>query len=432
MTGRRLEHSGPRTVVVCRFQPELLAALLDHPARAAREVDVCLVLERADVRYESPDPRLLARCRKVYTVGSLDSLAEVSAVAVDLRQTCPPVVRVCNQNELSQFGAGYLRMLVQGTPADPAHHVAHRDKRLMKELVRDTGVTVTRFRSLADARDEAATAVVGKELTAPLIVKPAAGFGAGATVRVDEAAGLDAAATGLRFDPAQRSRHLIVEEFVPGEEVCVDAIWSGGRAETFVVHRYLRPRITVLENALDGSVILAPEEHPELYDRLRQMHARINPALGIVDGPTHLEVFLRPDGELVFSEIASRGGGAWVQPMLGAYHGRSTWSLIADTVLTGSVPPLVRSRPHVGGISIRPTVPGVITSAPTDAELRAFPGTITWHRQRQIGERARLTGPSDWYFFLVLGADSAAELDEICVRAARTFTMHTDTETGAA
>jgi hypothetical protein len=432
MTVRRLDHTGPCTVVVCRYQPELLAALLDHPARAEREVDVCLVLERVDVQYESPDPHLLARCRKVYTVGSLDSLAELSAVAVDLRQTCPPVIRVCNQNELSQFGAGYLRMLVQDTPADPGHHVAHRDKRLMKELVRDAGVPVTRFRSLADAQDEAATDLVKKELTAPLIVKPAAGFGASATVRVDEAAGLDAAATGLKFDPAQRSRHLIVEEFVPGEELCVDAIWSGGQAETFVVHRYLRPRITVLENALDGSMILAPEEHPELYDRLRQMHARINPALGIVDGPTHLEVFQRPDGELVFSEIASRGGGAWVQPMLGAYHGRSTWSLIADTALTGGVPPLKRAWPHVGGISIRPSVPGVITSAPTDAELRAFPGTITWHRQRQIGERARLTGPSDWYFFLVLGADSAAELDEICVRAARTFTMHTDAETGAA
>jgi hypothetical protein len=432
MTARRPDRAGPCTVVVCRYQPELLAALLDHPARAERQADVCLVLERADVRYESPDPRLLARCRKVYTVGSLDSLSEVSAVAVDLRQTCPPVIRVCNQNELSQFGAGYLRMLVQDPPGDPVHHVAHRDKRLMKELVRAAGVPVTRFRSLADARDEAATMLAGKELTAPLIVKPAAGFGASATVRVDEAAGLEAAATGLTFDPAQRSRHLIVEEFVPGEELCVDAIWSGGRAETFVVHRYLRPRITVLETALDGSMILAPEEHPELYDRLRQMHARINPALGIVDGPTHLEVFRRPDGELVFSEIASRAGGAWVQPMLGAYHGRSTWSLIADSTLTGGIPPLTRPWPHVGGISIRPSVPGVITSVPTDAELRAFPGTITWRRQRGIGERARLTGPSDWYFFLVLGAGSAAELHDLCVRAARTFSLHTDGGTGAA
>ncbi|MFJ8197196.1 acetyl-CoA carboxylase biotin carboxylase subunit family protein [Streptomyces sp. NPDC096152] len=427
MTVRRPDHTGPCTVVVCRYQPELLAALLDHPARTSRHVDVCVVLERADIVYESPDQQLLARCQKVYTVGSFDSLAELSAVAVDLRLTCPPVVRVCNQNELSQFGAGYLRLLLDDAPADPRHHVAHRDKRLMKQLVREAGVPVTQFRSLADAGDEAAVASVAGELTSPLIVKPAAGFGASSTVKVD-AAGLGAAASGLTFDPAQRSRQLIVEEFVPGEDLCVDAVWSGGKALTFVVQRYLRRRMTVLEGALDGSVIVAPEEHPDLYARLREMHARVNAALGIHDGPTHLEVFERPDRQLVFSEIASRAGGGWMQHMIGAYHGRSTWSLLADTVLGEDAAPLHRAWPHVGAIHIRPTAPGIITGAPSDAELLAFPGTITWHRHRQIGDRARLSSPSEWYFDLVLGADTAAELVQTCLRAARTFAIETDAE----
>ncbi|MFI9811250.1 ATP-grasp domain-containing protein [Saccharothrix variisporea] len=426
MTVERPSDTGPCTVVVCKYQPELLAALLDSPARAGREVDVCLVLERAEVVYKSPDQALLARCRKVYTVGSFDSLAELSAVAVDLRLTGAPVIRVCCQDELSQFGAGYLRQLLDDAPPDPRFHVAYRDKRLMKQLVAAAGVPVTGFRSLADAHDADTVAAVARELTAPLIVKPAAGFGTSSTVKVDDPAELGPAATGLAFDQAQRSRQLIVEEFVPGDEVCVDAIWSGGKELTFLVHRYLRPRITVLENALDGSIILAPEEHPGLYERLRDMHARINPALGIEDGPTHLEVFSRPDGELVFSEIATRAGGAWVQYMIGAFHGRSTWSLLADSVLTGGIPPLNRAKAHIGGVSIRPTKPGVITGVPTDEELLAFPGTITWHRRRSIGERARLTGPSDWYFFLIVGADTAEELLDTCVRAVRTFTIETD------
>ncbi|MFE7573977.1 acetyl-CoA carboxylase biotin carboxylase subunit family protein [Streptomyces sp. NPDC057521] len=416
------------TVVVCRYQPELLAALLDHDARASRDVDVCVVLERADVMYKSTDEQLLARCRKVYTVGSFDSLAELSAVAVDLRQGWPPVSRVCNQDELSQFGAGYLRLLLQDAQSEPIHHVALRDKRLMKQLVRDAGVPTAEFRSLPEPGDRAAAAAAAGELTAPLVVKPAAGFGASSTVRVDDAEELGRAAGEVTFDPAQRSRHLIVEEFVPGDELCVDALWSGGEALTFVVHRYLRPRMTVLENALDGSVILLPEEHPELYRRLREMHSRINPALGIHDGPSHLEVFERPDGELVFSEVASRAGGGWVQDMISAYHGHSTWSLVAETVLTGGVPAFHRAFPHIGGISIRPASPGVITAEPADTDLRAFPGTIAWHRRRRIGDRARLMGPSDWYFFVILGADTAEGLVETCVRAARTFALRTDAE----
>jgi hypothetical protein len=63
---------------------------------------------------------------------------------------------------------------------------------------------------------------------------------------------------------------------------------------------------------------------------------------------------------------------------------------------------------------------------PTDEEFAAFPGMLTWHRRRNVGERARLTGPSDWYLFLVLGADTEDELVDLCVRAARTFTVRTD------
>jgi hypothetical protein len=409
------------TVVVCKYQPELLVVLLDLHA------DVCLILDSVDRLYESPDQAVLARCRTVYNISSFDSLSDLSAVAVDLRTACPVITRVFNQNELSQFGAGYLQLLL-GLAGDPLHHVSHRDKRLMKQLVRDAGVRTAEFRSLPDAADPVALARIAKELAPPLIVKPASGFGTNTTVRVDDAATLGAAATSLTFDTSQRSRQLIVEEYVTGEEMCVDAIWSEGTALTFVVHRYLRPRMTVLDNALDGSVILPEEDNPELYKRLRDLHARINPALGISNGLSHLEVFERPDGELVFSEIATRAGGGWIQYMIGAYHGHSTWSLVAEAALTGTVAPLHRACPHVGGINIRPSAPGVITELPTDAELSSFPGMISWrwYRPRKIGDLARLVGPSDWYLFLVLGADTAAGVFDRCVAAAGTFTIQTE------
>lgn len=412
---------GPGAVVVCKYQPGLLVALLD------RHAEVCLVLDSVDRLYESPDQALLARCRKVFNISGFDSLAELSAVAVELRSCWPRITRVFNQNELSQFGAGYLQLLL-GLAEDPLHHVSHRDKRLMKQLVRDAGVPTTEFRSLPDVSDAVAVAGIAKELTAPLIVKPAAGFGSNTTVKVEDADALGEVAASLTFDTSQRSRQLIVEEYVTGDEVCVDAIWSDGKALTFVVHRYLRPRMTVLDNALDGSVVLTPEEHPELHERLRDMHARINPALGIKDGLSHLEVFERPDGELVFSEIASRAGGGWIQYMIGAYHGHTTWSLVAEAALTGAVPPLERAWPHVGGINIRPKDPGVITSLPTDEELSAFPGLITWrwYRRRQVGERARVIGHSDWYLFLIFGADTEEEVVRLCVRAAGTFSIQTE------
>lgn len=410
---------GQDTVVVCKYQPEILAPLFDHHA------EVCLVMDGADQRYGSPDQRLLDRCAMVYRISTFDSIAELSAVAVDLQSSGRTVTGMFNQHEISQFGAGYLKLLLD-PHGNPLHHVAYRDKRLMKKLVRGAGVPTAEFRSLPDPADAAAIARIAEELSPPLIVKPASGYGSTTTEKVDDVADLGRIATGLTFDVVQRSHQLIVEEYVTGEELCVDAIWSEGKALTFVVHRYLRPRMTVLENALDGSLILLPEDHPELYEQLRDMHARLNPALGIDSGPTHLEVFQRPDGELLFSEIATRPGGGWIQYMIGAYHGHPTWSLAVSAALTGSLPPLHAARPYVGGISIRPTTPGVITGMPTDEELLRYPGMITWFRRRQLGERARCSGPSDWYMFLVLGADSEDELVEACIQAAHVFTVRTD------
>lgn len=408
----------PGTVVVCNYHPEILAALIDHRA------EVCLVLDGVDQRYRSPDQRLLDQCAKVYRIGGFDSLAELSAVAVDIRSSGRTVREVFSNDELSQSAVGYLKLLL-GTTDNPLHHVACRDKRLMKELVRAAGVPTTEYRSLPDAADTAAITRIAAELSAPLIIKPASGYGSNTTVKVEESDSLVDVAAGLTFDMAQRSRQLIVEEYVPGEEICVDAVWAGGEAHTFVVHKYLKPRMTVLDNGLDGSLILLPEDHPELYARLREMHARLNPALGIISGTTHLEVFQRPDGELLFSEIATRPGGGWIQHMIGAHHGHSPWSLAVSAALTGDIPPLQSPRRYIGGISIRPDAPGVITHMPTDEELLRHPSIVTWHRRRQVGERARRSGPSDWYMFLIFGAESEEELVQTCVEAARDFTIRT-------
>lgn len=406
------------TVVVCNYRPEILAALFDQ------HVEVCLVLDRVDQRYRSLDQRLLDQCARVYRISGFDSLAELSAVAVDLRSSGRVVTEVFSNDELSQSAVGYLKLLL-GAASNPLYHVACRDKRLMKELVRGAGVPTTEFRSLPDAADPVAVERIADELSAPLIVKPASGFGSNTTEKVEDATALGSVVAGLTFDMVQRSHQLIVEEFVTGEELCVDAVWAGQKALTFVVHRYLKPRMTVLENGLDGSLILLPEDHPELYARLSDMHARLNPALGITSGPTHLEVFERPDGELLFSEIATRPGGGWIQYMIGAAHGHSPWSLAVSAALTGTIPPLHSPRRYVGGISIRPTEPGVISHMPTDEELRRHPDIITWHRRRQVGERARCSGPSDWYMFLIFGAESERELVDTCVEAARNFTVQT-------
>ncbi|MFL6138296.1 MAG: ATP-grasp domain-containing protein [Frankiaceae bacterium] len=407
-----------RSVVLCKWQPELLVALLDDGAT------VHLVLDRYD-RFQDTADDLLARCRSVYRISSFDSVEEVAEVAVDLRLSGAEIDLVLSHNEWSQFGAGYLELLL-GTAQDPLLRVSHRDKRLMKQRVRAAGVTTARFVSVPDASDPAAAATVVRDLPLPVVVKPAAGYGAVSTVRVDDAARLPEVLAGFTFDPLLHSRQLIVEEFITGVELAVDAIWSNGEALAFVVHRYRDARMTMAEpTKLDGSWVLRPADHQETYDRLREVHRRINPVLGIHEGASHMEVFVRPDGEVVFSEIATRPAGGWAPVMLRAYLGRPVWDLLAQVLLHGTAPAPRPSDRYVGAVHLRPAKPGVISRAPEDAELAACPGIVTWQRIRGVGDRARFSHPSEFYLHVAIEADTPDELEALAARVAEQFPIET-------
>src|SRR6185503_17171507 len=87
-----------------------------------------------------------------------------------------------------------------------------RDKPAMKEALRAAGVPTARsIGASTPAEVRTFAALVGF----PLIVKPRSAAGASGTVRVDDAASLEGAIEGARFD---RGGSVAVEEFVEGHE----------------------------------------------------------------------------------------------------------------------------------------------------------------------------------------------------------------------
>jgi hypothetical protein len=413
------------TILLCKWQPELATELL------ALAADVYVILDDFDVQHVRPDAALLAKARRVYQVSSFDSVEELANVAVDLTISKVMIDQIVSHTEFSQYGAGYLELLLRGD-ADPLRHAAYRDKRLMKERVRAVGVGTANFRSLPVLGDRAAVDQVATELSFPVVVKPASGFGTMSTLRVGEPAELRTVVEDFTFEPLLRSRQLIVEEFVEGEEVCVDAIWSDGTALTWVVHAYHKPRLGLTGEAstarggFDGSRVLTEAAHPELHRGLRLLHDGVNRALGISQGATHLEAFIRPDGELVFSEIATRVGGGWIPRMLGAQLGRPVWTDIARVAVLGDCPPAAPVREYVGAVHIGPSRPGTVTAMPQDDELAGHPGVLDWQRVRKVGSTVTLAHPSEWCLFLILGADSEADYENLRREVTERFRIETD------
>ncbi|MGL5851763.1 MAG: ATP-grasp domain-containing protein [Phycicoccus sp.] len=399
-----------RSVVLCKWQEELVTALLD------RGGPVHLVTDTLD-RLAAPDAAALARCRSTHEVVSFDSVEQVASVAVDLRLLHGGADVVLGHQEIAQSGAAHLAGLL-GIEPDPWVATGRRHKAAMKSLVAEHGVRTAGWTLLPEADPAAVVEVVTRVgLQAPWVLKPVLGFGSTNTVTVRDVDELAGAVRQLVPDPMLRSKALMVEEFVDGVEFAVDALWSGGEERYFVVHRYHDPRMTVgrpTASTMDGSLILNPEQHSGLYAAARDMHRKINAGLGITEGPTHLEIFQCPDGEIVFSEISARIGGGWIPSMLSLHFGRSVWEMFADQAATGEVATATVARPHLASVSLHPDGVGVVVSTPTDEELGATPGVVSWTRVRGAGARARLQHASDFYLHVIVEAPDEVQLLERC------------------
>jgi biotin carboxylase len=188
------------------------------------------------------------------------------------------------------------------------------NKHDMRVALRDAGVPVPAFRLFPlDADPSAAAGAV----PFPCVLKPLIFSASRGVIRADDAAGFVAAwrrIAKLLHDTAaeRRAREdggaegVLVERFVPGEEVAVEGLLRRGRLEILAVFDKPDP--------LDGpffeeTIYVTPTRHPPAgVEEIHAVTAAGARALGLVEGPIHAELRLSGGGPVVL-EIAARSIG---------------------------------------------------------------------------------------------------------------------------
>jgi hypothetical protein len=217
-----------------------------------------------------------------------------------------------------------------------------RDKNRMKQVLAAAGLPVARqarVTSGADARSF--VAAVGF----PIVMKPLAGAGARDTLRVSTDGELSAALNLLLPSPANPVQ---AEEFVRGEEHTFETATIGGRPVWSSSSFYLPGPLDVLENPWMQYCVLMPREASMPHvDAFRGVNRAALAALGQRDGFSHMEWFLRSDGQPVVSEVGARPPGANIMKMNGAAHGVDMWARWAQLVVHRTWAPMERT--HAAG-----------------------------------------------------------------------------------
>lgn len=419
-------------VLFCKWDEPQLRAL------RARGVAVHLLLDRPDVTYIDMPQDLLDDMASVRQVETLDSLDELNAIVVDLGLSGVHIDTVVSHSELSQFGAGFLLARLGIDPEAPERVSRTRDKRLMKECVRRSGVPVADFASLTTEADRERTDEVARRLGFPLIVKPVNGVASISTARVDSAEQLHKEVANWQFGMGIISRQLVAEQFIDGDEYHIDAVWDKGQPVFFSVSKYHDPRLVSEDSGrLNGSCTLPEQLHAAFYARCREMHDRVNRALGITDGVTHLEFFhVLADDTFYFSEVGTRMPGGYIPENLEQRYGVSLFDVWLDQMSGRPWQPPEESDcpyPYVGWINLRPERSGIIRSFPPKEELLRDPHVLKVEALRDIGSRVTLGHTSVWCFMVVAGADSHEEFLDIgrAIKASHRVEVDADEVGGA-
>jgi biotin carboxylase len=180
-----------------------------------------------------------------------------------------------------------------------------RDKQLMKERVAAAGLRVPHAQRVRTEHDVwRAVEAIGF----PAIIKPISGAGSADTYRV---ASKDDVTRTL-----PHMRHVVeasYEEFIDGEEYTYDTISIAGAPVFESVSRYYPNALEMRAQEWVSPIMISVRDLTQPHARAGMAFGRaVLAALRMGDGMTHMEWFLKPDGEIVFGEVACRPGGARV------------------------------------------------------------------------------------------------------------------------
>ena len=262
--------------------------------------------------------------------------------------------------------------------------VPFRDKEQMKRALDAAGVRTPWH---ASATTVAGVWEAAERVGYPLIVKPVAGAGSADTYRVDSAAALSEVLPLLRHVP-----EVSVEEFVEAEEFTYDTVCAGGRI-LFEHVLWYRPRplqMALHEWVSPVAISLRDLGAPHLQAG-RRMGQQVIEALGFDSGFTHMEWYLKPDGEVVFGEIGARPPGVRVVDQMNFNTDGDLYVGWAEAVVHGRMREL-EHRYNVGMICKRAHGAGRITSVQgMDGLLEQYGGDVVLVDLLPVGSPRR-----DW------------------------------------
>jgi biotin carboxylase len=301
-----------------------------------------------------------------------------------------PLRAVVGVDDLTAVAAAAIAERLGLRASAVAAVAAARDKFQMRQCLAAAGVPIPRFRRLA-LKDDPFLAARG--VAFPCVLKPLALSASRGVIRannVDQfmaafrriAALLERDDVEARGDAAQ---FLLAEEYVPGVEVALEGLLTGGTLHTLALFDKPDP----LEGPFfEETIYVTPSRLPaEVQAAVERVTAAACAALGLAEGPVHAELRVNDGGAWVL-EVAARSIGGLCSRTLRFGTGMTLEEIILRHALGRPIDSLARERRPAGVMMIPIPRAGRLAAVRGTEAAAAVPGieavTITAHVGQEL------------------------------------------------
>lgn len=340
--------------------------------------------------------------------------------AVDFARNYP-VDAVVGVDEETAVAAASISAAL-GLPHNPVEAVATaRNKARLRAALTRSGVPSPRHWLFHRADDPRAAST---QVTYPCVLKPTFLSASRGVIRADDPGGFVRAWRRIEKildEPDARGKggaaanEMLVEEFVPGDEVAVEGLLRDGAINVLAIFDKPDP----LEGPyFEETIYVTPSRKaPDLQSEISDVTAAACRALDLRDGPIHAELRCAPGGVRVI-EIAARSIGGLCSRVLRFGTAMSLEELILRHAL-GQAPPEPRRERKAAGVMMIP-IPkaGVLEEVGGLEEARGVSGIDEVTISAHLGQRLVSLPEGSRYLGFIFSRADTPEQAEAALREA--------------
>lgn len=258
-----------------------------------------------------------------------------------------------------------------------------------------------------------------EELGWPVVVKPVSLSASRGVIRADDPAGAEDAVKRVRAildaDGHPGDEPLLLESYVHGEEVAVEALLRSGRLEVLAVFDKPDP---LTGPFFEETIYVTPSRQPaQLQAEIARAVAAAAAAIGLTEGPVHAELRIDPDGRPWILELAARTIGGLCARTLRFAAGVTLEELVLRHALGLAIDPR-RERLAAGVMMLPIPTAGRLAAVHGQDEAREVDHITALELAIPIGGQVRPLPEGDRYLgFLFARASTPAEVEDALRRA---------------